>query len=262
MKSPIQTSERFIDVPGGQVFIKHWMPDGVLKSPLILLHDSLGCVEMWRDFPAFLAERVGREVIAYDRLGFGKSSLRTQLPSTRFINEEAEVYLPEILKTLKIEKFSLFGHSVGGAMAVSIAALFQDRCEYVITESAQAFVEEQTREGIRQAQESFKKPEVFEKLQRYHGPKTQWVLDAWIRIWLSDEFSDWSLKKELPIVTCPILAIHGDRDEYGTRAFPDMICNLAGGPSKKLIISQCGHFPHREKPELILDTVTDFGRLR
>jgi pimeloyl-ACP methyl ester carboxylesterase len=213
---------------------------------------------MWRDFPALLGERIGRTVIAYDRLGFGLSSAREELPSVEFVSEEAGIYLPAILNALQIERCTLFGHSVGGAMAVASAGRMGGRCNSVVTESAQAFVEDRTLEGIRKAKEDFKDPKVFERLAKYHGSKTSWVLDAWIKIWLSKEFANWSLREDLPRVKCPLMAIHGDRDEYGTQRFPETICELAEGETRLEIISDCGHVPHREKPEVVLDLLANF----
>lgn len=262
MSSTVQTSERFIDVPGGKVFAKCWTPLRVLGDPLLLMHDSLGCVDMWRGFPQSLAEKLNRSVVAYDRLGFGRSTPRQELPSVRFVNEEAELYLPAILKSFAVDTFAIFGHSVGGAMAVVSAGQFHKKCEAVVTESSQAFVEDRTKRGIQQAKADFENPKTFEKLAKYHGDKTKWVLDAWIQVWLSNEFANWSLKNDLPKMKCRVLAIHGDKDEYGSVKFPEMICDLAGGPSEKRIIENCGHVPHREQEDLILTLVSDFLRTR
>lgn len=237
MTNPPSTTERFVDVPGGKVYVKQWTPGNVAKAlPILLLHDSLGCIEMWREFPQQVCERTGRVVIAYDRLGFGQSSRRNELPSNRFMYEEAEIYLPIILKSLGIESFILLGHSVGGAMAVICAGFFGEQCKAVITEAAQVYVEERTREGIIQAKTEFQNPDVFAKLEKYHADKAQWLLDAWINIWMSRDFDDWSLKADLPKVRCPILAIHGDRDEYGSGRFPEMICQLAGGTAENMFL--------------------------
>lgn len=258
MSAEIKSSELFISVFGFEVFVKTWTPDKLEnETVIILLHDSLGCVDMWKSFPEKLSEKVNRKVIAYDRLGFGKSSVRSKLPSINFVSEEAEVVLA-LLKALSINNFSIFGHSVGGAMAVEIAAVLPQNCLSIVTESAQAFVEDRTRAGILKAKEEFAKPEVFAKLEKYHGTKTNWVLDAWIKVWLSPEFSNWSLRDALPKVKCPLLVIHGDQDEYGTLAFPKMISELTGGKSELQIISNCGHVPHREKPEIILDLTKNF----
>lgn len=259
----MKTAERYVDVPGGKVYVKTWTPENLLSQvPLVLLHDSLGSTEMWRAFPELLAKVSSRRVISYDRLGFGRSSQRKVLPSIRFVKEEGEVYLPLIFKALNIEEFILFGHSVGGGMALCAAEVFGSRCLAVVTESAQAFVEDRTRDGINQARIDFANSNVFAKLEKYHGEKTQWVLDAWIKVWLSAEFSNWSLAADLPKVKCPVLVIHGDRDEYGSSRFPDLIADLVRGRVEKKIIKDCGHVPHREKVDTVLELVTSFFLIR
>src|SRR5690606_11496381 len=156
--------DSYVDVPGGRVFVRRWRAGAYLRSPIVLLHDSLGCVDMWRDFPAELAKVTNRDVIAYDRLGFGKSSPRMEPPSVAFIAEEAGIYFPGIQRALDVSRFALFGHSVGGAMAVTIAAVHGQFCDAVVTESAQAFVEERTLSGIRTAKEQFGDPEQLSKI--------------------------------------------------------------------------------------------------
>mgnify|MGYP002377470624 FL=1 len=227
-------------------------------EPIVLLHDSLGCVDTWREFPKALSLRTRRNVVAYDRLGFGRSSARTSLPSKKFVTEEAEIYLPLVLKALSIQKFSLFGHSVGGSIAIVAAARMPELCLNVITESAQAFVEDRTREGIRAAKDNFKNTDVFARLQKYHGANAKWVLDAWTEVWLSKDFANWSLEKDLPKVKCPLLVIHGDKDEFGSKAFPQKISALAGGQSYMKILSNCGHVPHRDATNLVLDFAVEF----
>lgn len=256
-------TEHHIDVSGGTVYARRWTPAGAGdKSPVILLHNSLGCVAAWRDFPAMLAEKLSRPVIAYDRLGFGRSSPRHELPSLHFVRQEAQDYLPALLQALSIDNFILWGHSVGGGMSVAGAAYFGNRCEAVITEAAQAFVEDKTRAGIRAAQLNFQAPAVFEKLARYHGDKTPWVLHAWFDIWLADEFSDWSLKDDLPRVISPMLILYGDDDEFGSLKFPEMMQALSGGPTSMAILQDCGHNPHREQTDTVLNAAESFLNLR
>lgn len=257
--SAVEERELLTDVPGGKVYVKIWRScTKNNQPPVILLHDSLGCTDLWRYFPFLLCEKSGRTVISYDRLGFGRSSKREKIPSLNFVAEEAEVYIPALLDSLEIDKFMLLGHSVGGAMGLTCAGKKNETCLCVIAESSQTFVETRTRLGILQAKSEFEDPDIFKRLEKYHGDKTQWVLDAWIKTWLSDEFSEWSLEDALPKVKCPTLVIHGDQDEYGSLRFPEMISECVTGPSIKKIIPDCGHVPHREKPELILDLVIDF----
>jgi pimeloyl-ACP methyl ester carboxylesterase len=248
-----------VDVDGGRIFVRQWTPDAAASvPPLVLLHDSLGSVELWRDFPAALARCLGRRVIAYDRLGFGRSSACERAPSLDFILEEAQAHFPALRDALGLERYGLFGHSVGGAMAVVIAALDGTRCRLIVTESAQAFVEARTLDGIRAAQAQFENADAFARLERWHGAKARWVLDAWTQAWLDPAFADWNLDAWLPRVCCPVLAIHGDRDEYGSAAFPERIARGVQGPAECVILDGCGHVPHRERPERVLALVSRF----
>lgn len=143
-------------------------------------------------------------------------------------------------------------------MAVHRASAFPNECVAVITEAAQAFVEARTLEGIEVAQRNFKDPLQFAKIEKYHGAKARWVLEAWTDIWLSSEFATWSLESALPQVTSPLLAIHGEQDEYGSLKFPEVITSSAGGPSQKVILPECGHVPHKEQMPAVLNAVSDF----
>lgn len=254
----IEIIDSDIDVPWGNVFVRRWNSGHSYRPPIILLHDSLGCVELWRDFPAALANATNRDVIAYDRLGFGKSSPRRERPSVDFVFEEGAIFFPAIQRVLGITQFSLFGHSVGGAMAIVIAALQNEKCEAVMTESAQAFVEPLTLSGIRAAKANFGDPEQFAKLAKWHGEKTQWVLDAFTEVWLSPEFLSWNLDQYLGQVHCPVLAIHGDLDQYGSVEFPRRITSKVNGSAELAILNQCGHVPHRERKEEVLGLTASF----
>lgn len=257
----IKISDIYVDVPGGSVFVRTWVPDIVSDPiPVILLHDSLGCVGLWRKFPELLAKSLKRPIVAYDRHGFGRSSERHGLPGINFIQEEGEKYFPFISSALGYSEYALFGHSVGGAMAVIIAALYPNTCKAVITEAAQAFVEDRTLAGISQAKEQFNDPGQFEKLGKWHGTKARWVLNAWTGVWLSPAFADWTLEPLIRQVQCPVLAIHGDQDEFGSLAFPEFICQRVAGFSQSLILEGCGHLPHHERPAEVVDRISRFLR--
>lgn len=251
--------QTYLPLEGGRLFVKTWSPGASsTKAPVLMLHDSLGCVDLWRSFPEALCERLGRRVIAYDRLGFGRSDARTGRPSLHFVEEEAEEVFPRLHAALGLERFALFGHSVGGGMAANIAARHPEACDALITVSAQAFVEDRTVAGIEHAKRQFQDPAQFARLSRYHGDKARWVLDAWTGTWLSPAFANWSLFDVLPQVICPVLAVHGESDEYGSHRFPESIAERARGPSSALILENCGHIPHREQPEALLDAVDRF----
>ena len=252
----------WVDHPQGRIFAREWSPPGVgahrPPSPIVLFHDSLGCVELWRDFPAQLSAASGRRVIAYDRLGFGRSDAREVLPELDFIAEEARVYFPALREQLGLERFVVFGHSVGGGMAVNCAAAFAGACDALITESAQVFPEDLTLNSIAEAKGQFVDESQLQRLARYHGDKARWVLDAWTESWLHPGFAAWSLKSVLPQVRCPVLAIHGMHDEYGTRVHPEMIGELSAGPAQVAILPDTFHVPHRERPEAVIELVCGF----
>jgi pimeloyl-ACP methyl ester carboxylesterase len=247
-----------VKVPGGSLFVRCWNNGRIDHSPIILLHDSLGCVDLWRDFPIALANATSRPIIEYDRLGFGKSTPRTAPPSFKFIPEEAEVYFPELLRALDINRFVLFGYSVGGGMSLVIASRFREECEAVITESAQSFVEPHTIAGLKAAKKQFSNPAHFARLGKWHGERARWVLDAWLETWLAPEFLNWNLDEHLAGITCPVLAIHGDRDEYGSEEFPRRIVKNVAGPAEMAIMNDCGHMPHREKEAEVLRLTASF----
>lgn len=247
-----------VEVPGGDVCVKKWIPEAeATKSPLILLHDSLGSADLWRDFPATLAEHLSRSIVAYDRLGFGKSDARDALPSVEFIAEEAITYFPAIKERLSLQGYVLLGHSVGGSMAIHIAAR-DPHCQAAVTLSAQAYVEDRTVQGIQEAQQKFEQQGQVARLEKWHGAKAIWVLHAWTDVWLSAAFANWSLAPAIESVRCPVLAIHGENDEYGSFAFPRFIAENTGGPASMLIIKDCGHMPHKEKPQETIDAVKAF----
>ena len=128
----------------------------------------------------------------------------------------------------------------------------------MVSESAQAFVEPRTRDGIRDAKAAFASDAQMARLQRWHGDKARWVLEAWTEVWLDASFDDWSLRDCLPRVHCPVLAIHGDGDEYGSLSFPCTIADGVAGPSRMVALQGCGHVPHREQEAVVFEIVTEF----
>jgi pimeloyl-ACP methyl ester carboxylesterase len=256
-----RTEEFLIHMPQGELYAKCWKPgDGAdaADAPIVLFHDSLGCVELWRDFPVALASATGRAVIAYDRLGFGRSSPHPGDWSTNFIRDEADHVFPLLRAALGIQDFIAFGYSVGGDMAACCAALNPESCKALITQSAPAFVDAGMLQGLRDAQQAFGQPGQLERLTKYHGNKASWALSAWLDTWLSEDFAQWRIEQVAPGLRCPLLVIHGDQDEYGSLAHPRHIVTLTSGPSELVIIQGCHHVPHREHPEIVLAAVLRF----
>lgn len=258
----ISANERYVSTSAGELYVKSWTPSAdsntETTAPIVLFHDSLGSVELWRGFPEQLARTLGRQVIAYDRPGFGRSYPRTDILEADFIINEATGPFTAIRSELGIEDFIAFGHSVGGAMAAVCAATFPAHCVALITEAAQAFVEDLTVQGIRDAKQVFAQEGQIDRLKKYHGEKADWVLRAWTGTWLSENFQHWTLNETLSRVSCPVLAIHGEDDEFGSAEHPELYTSLPAGPCVLEMLKGCGHVPHREKPDVVLHLVNDF----
>lgn len=244
--------------PHGDLFGQVWQGDAT-KLPILLMHDSLGAVALWRDFPQQLAMATGRTVVAYDRSGFGRSVVRHEPVAKSFITDEAAEGVLPVMQALGLEKVILLGHSVGGGMALSAAAALPAQIAGVVTMAAQTFVEDHTLRGVREAKLAFAQDGQVERLARYHGERARWVLDAWIETWLAPSYADWSLKALLPQIKVPVLAMHGQNDEFGSEKHPQMIADLSGGAARMLMLEKIGHMPHREATDQVLAETTAFA---
>lgn len=257
----IEVKEQYVDFQGEKIFTKIWKPlDAHSHLPIVLLHDSLGCIGIWRDFPQLLAQATQRTVIAYDRWGFGKSAKRTEQVALNFIELEAQQGFKAVIDAFELDQYIALGHSVGGGMAVCIAEQNPQQCHAVMSIAAQAFVEEKTTNGVREAKEMFKDPTQLERLAKYHADKATWVLEAWTETWLSEPYQTWTLEPNLKNVQCPLLTIHGEFDEYGAIEQPQYMVDMVQQQqaSHCEIIKGAGHVPHREKPEAVLAVIQKF----
>lgn len=253
----ITESEHRIPTPVGTLFAKIWAPPSGSNqpAPILLFHDSLGSIALWRDFPRALAAAAGRRVIAYDRLGFGRSDPHPGRLDLDFIAAEARQVVPRLCGHLELPEIIACGHSVGGGMAIETAAHLPARCRALITIAAQTFAEDKTLAAIRVAEREFQDPANLARLARYHGDKARWVVEAWTRSWLAPGFAAWSLDAALAAVRCPVLVIHGADDEYGSAEHPHRI---AAGRPPAHILPGIGHVPHREDQALVTGLITRF----
>lgn len=228
------------------------------QPTIVFLHDSLGCIELWRGFPKKLGELANCNVLVYDRLGYGKSGdFSTSTRGNDYLEKEADV-LREVLEMNNIDNAILFGHSDGGSIALIAAAKYPSPIQGVITEGAHVFVEEITLQGIREAVNAYHTTNLKEKLQKYHGDKTDGVFDAWTKTWLSDEYRSWNIEHFLPQIKSPALIIQGEKDEYGTLEQVNRIVSQVGGLAGKMIIPGVGHTPHKEAADVVLEQSAAF----
>lgn len=231
------------------------------KGPcLIFLHEALGCVEMWKSYPERLCQRTGLPGLLYDRQGHGGSDPLQGPRKPDYLNREAAEVLPEFLRKLGIDRPVLVGHSDGGTIALLFAAAHPDWPCCAVTEAAHVFVEEITRRGIREALSTYHRTDLQSRLAKYHGNKTDDLFRAWSGIWLSDAFASWNMLDELPSIRCPLLVIQGENDEYGTQDQVDRIVSRSAGPATPLLLPECGHIPHLEAEDRVLEAAGEFIR--
>ena len=229
-------------------------------ATLVFLHEGLGCIDLWRDFPETLSRSAGLPCLVYDRYGSGGSeALRGPRNGVHFLRE-ADVVLPEILAGCGIDRPILIGHSDGGSIALHYAASYPDSPAGVIAEAAHVFAEDLTLNSIRKAVTAFEGGDLLEKLARYHGEQTDSMFHGWADNWLLPENVSWNMESVLPGITCPTLVIQGENDEYGTMAQVNAIVTAVSGRVESLIIPGCGHVPHQQAREVTLNGMAVFIR--
>lgn len=237
----------FVDLPATTA------PDA---PPLVLLHEGLGCVAMWRRFPEQLAAATGRRVIAWSRAGYGASQPYATPRTSRYLHHEALEALPAFLHALRIERPVLIGHSDGASIALIFAGAFPDRADRVVVMAPHEFVEPETLAGIRGAVEAWNTTEFPRRLGAYHRDAAT-VFTTWSSTWLNPSFHDWNIEEYLPAIRCPVLAIQGEDDEYATMRQIEVIAEKTPG-ARLLKLANCGHSPYKDQPEAILAAISAF----
>lgn len=248
---------RIIDVKGKKLYIEHdhRFTD---RPTIVFLHDSLGSVQLWRDFPAKLSEITQCNTLAYDRLGYGKSfPMPTHERPVHYMELEADL-LNDVLIEMNLDHVILFGHSDGGTIALITAAKYPEKVKAVICEAGHIFVEETTLKGVYDAWEAYKTTNLPERLQKYHGDKVEMLFRAWTETWTREDYRMWNIEYLLKYIKAPLLFIQGEADEYGTLDQVEKTITQVGGSAEKYIIPGIGHTPHKEIPELVLEKAAEF----
>jgi pimeloyl-ACP methyl ester carboxylesterase len=248
----------FLTIGGVRLEVREW-PGGAGDgdTPILLLHEGLGSVSMWRDFPARLAERTGRRVVAWSRQGYGRSDPVPRPFAPDYMHREADK-LPALMDALGIARAHLLGHSDGGSIALIAAARTPERVASLILEAPHVYVEQLTCDSIAAVKEIFATTDLGARLGRHHADPTH-SFGLWNDIWLDPRFRDWTIEELLPAVTAPLLIIQGLDDEYGTLDQLDRI-QAALPLARRLEIARCGHSPHRDQPDAVFAAVADFLR--
>lgn len=234
-------------------------PHSAAGPTLVFLHEGLGSITQWRDFPAKLCARTGLPGLMYDRWGYGRSDPLTGPRPDDYLEREAQDSLPEVLAACGITTPPiLFGHSDGASIALLFAAAYPDRTRAVVSEAAHVSVEEVCLAGIRRACVAYERGKLRQQLHRHHGDNTDLMFRGWGDTWLRPERRDWNMETELRRISCPALIIQGADDEYGTRAQVDAIAAGVSGPAEILWLPGCTHVPHQQMREPVLTAVADF----
>lgn len=225
---------------------------------IVFLHEGLGSIKQWKDFPAQLCTATDSYGLVYDRSGYGESKGSLKDRQANYLHLAAQELSTVIQKLIPTRyRLFLYGHSDGGSIALIYAAEHPNKPTGIITEAAHVFVEKETLAGVKAAQQPFKAGK-FDGLKKFHGDRFEEVFLAWNNIWLHPSFHDWNITALLPKITCPQLIMQGKNDQYGTLQQIESIKSLTAGNTVIFTPDNCGHAPHKEKKQDVLTKTTDF----
>jgi pimeloyl-ACP methyl ester carboxylesterase len=247
-----------VQIDGRRLEVAWWGPFASTRVPIVLLHEGLGSVSLWRDFPAELAAATGRRVMAYSRFGHGASDLPRQPRTIWFMHDEARL-LPMVLATAGIRRSILFGHSDGGSIALIATAEGAIDVAALVLEAPHVFVEDVSVAAIAQRSAEYEHvaSDLRTRLSRHHQDVDA-AFRGWRDVWLAPKFRNWNIEPYLPCISCPTLLIQGVDDQFGTLHQIDAIAGQLAGSNERLVLPECGHSPHRDQREAVLRRVASF----
>jgi len=255
----------FLRVDGARLEYSWIGPAADVAPTLVLLHEGLGCVALWKEFPLELARATGCGVLTYSRAGYGASDPVALPREVDYMHAEGLTVLPQLLDLAGVEQAILVGHSDGGSIALIHAGSGDagQRLLGLALLSPHVFNEQVCVDSIRAAGEAYASTDLRARLARYQGSNVDVAFRGWNDIWLHPDFWHWNIEAYLPNVAVPVLVIQGDDDEYGSPAQYQAIAAQVPGTVEVLPLPACHHSPHRDQPAATLDAIAGFvTRLR
>jgi pimeloyl-ACP methyl ester carboxylesterase len=246
----------FTTAAGRRIEYEHIEVSGGRRPTLVFLHEGLGSVAMWRDFPGRLAHATNCDALVYSRYGYGRSEPLAAPHTVRYMHDEALVALPDLLDRLRVARPILVGHSDGGSIALIHAGGSGRPVAGLVLMAPHVVVEDISVASIAAARVAYETTDLRAKLARHHADVDS-AFRGWNDVWLHPDFRAWTIEEYLPRVTCPVLAIQGADDEYGTM---DQLARIGRGiaDAELVELSDCRHSPHRDQPDTVIEIVTRF----
>lgn len=235
-----------------------WGPAPGAAPTLVLLHEGLGCLGLWRDFPERLARATGFGVFAYSRAGYGQSDPADLPRAVDYMTQEAVAVLPQVLDAMGFQRGVLMGHSDGATIAAEYAGRVADhRVRGLVLMAPHFFTEPMGLQSIQAARDAFDQGDLRERMARWHRD-AEHTFRGWNDAWLNPDFHDWNVGEVIDYLRVPALAIQGRQDQYGTLRQIEELETRSYAPVETLILDDCRHAPHQDHEQAVLDGVADF----
>ena len=252
------TLSEFLELGSGKIEIQWYNVEITNRPTLVFMHEGLGCVRMWKEFPERISERTGCPSFVFSRFGYGNSDQCPTPWKINFMHSQALTLLPRILKQAGIKEYILIGHSDGGSIGIIFAGGLNSKgLKGLITLAAHVFCEQCSVDSIQQAKTNYEHQDLKKALKKYHGQNTDNAFRGWNNAWLNPNFINWNIEKYLKKIKVPMLAIQGKDDQYGTdkqiAAIESQVNNI-----ESFLLDNCRHSPHFDQPETVLKIMTKF----
>lgn len=247
-----------IAVAGVQLEYAWFGPPPTAAPTLVFLHEGLGSLGLWGDFPEAVCRLTGCGGLVYSRRGHGNSGPLSQPHDVRFMHDEARVVLPQVLEAFRISDLILVGHSDGGSIALIYTGSGLGEPRGLVLEAPHVFNEDRIVAGIADIRTRYDSGSLRSRLARHHGANTDAIFNAWANVWMNPQFRAWNIEEYLPGVKAPTLVIQGIDDQYGTQRQVQAIQSAIGGLCETLMVPDCGHLPHVDQRDIVEAATTSF----